>query len=203
MNSLSRIEKPRHMGDRARICRRLAPFFIWLVVLGGLGLDARVAYALSPGEIAIIGVRADDIDGTIGNGNDDALAWVPLVNLAPGAEVFFTDAGWESNNTFRELEGAIKYTAPAGGLAGGTVMLLEFTNSGGNYTFTPSGGGGIYSDADDANVGTTGVRPATPGDNLFIFEGSTASPASSGVGRTKARSMATRPATTPPRYRQV
>lgn len=57
-----------------------------------------------------IGVRADDIDSTIGNGNDDAFAWVPLVDLAAGTEIFFTD------------------------------MLLEFSREGsGNYTFTPSG----------------------------------------------------------------
>jgi hypothetical protein len=146
------------------------------IVLGLMKPGVRPAFALSPSDIALIGVRADDIDATTGNGNDDAFAWVPLVNLAPGAELFFTDAGWTAGSAFRPQEGAIKYTAPAGGLAAGTVMLLEFTNSSGNYTFTPSGGGGTYSDVDDASVGLTGLLPATPGDNLFIFEGSTAAP---------------------------
>ncbi|HHI94899.1 MAG TPA: hypothetical protein ENK04_15585 [Gammaproteobacteria bacterium] len=156
-------------------------FFILLLgiafTLGGMILDIRSAYALNPGDIAILGVRADDIDGTAGNGNDDAFAWVPLVNLAPGAEIFFTDAGWTAANTFRAQEGAIKYTAPAGGLAAGTVMLLELTRDGsGAYIFTPSGGGGTYSNANDAFVGTTGFLTATSGDQVFIFEGSTAAP---------------------------
>ncbi len=156
-------------------------FFILLLgiafTLGGMILDIRSAYALNPGDIAILGVRADDIDGTAGNGNDDAFAWVPLVNLAPGAEIFFTDAGWTAANTFRAQEGAIKYTAPAGGLAAGTVMLLELTRDGsGAYIFTPSGGGGTYSNANDIFVGTTGFLTAASGDQVFIFEGSTAAP---------------------------
>ena len=134
---------------------------------------SQILAQFSPGDIAIIGVRSDNYTGS---GGADAIAWVPLVDMPGSAEIFFTDAGWTSGNTFRPFEGAIKYTAPVGGLTAGTVMLLEFTNTTGAYTFSPSGGAGTYSDADDANVGTTGVLPATPGDNLFIFDGSTAAP---------------------------
>ena len=128
------------------------------IVLGLMKPGARPAFALSASDIALIGVRADDIDGTIGNGNDDAFAWVPLVNLAAGAEVFFTDAGWTAGNSFRPQEGAIKYTAPAGGLAAGTVMLLEFTNSSGTYTYAAVG-----------SVGTANFIDNQSGPGSFAF----------------------------------
>ena len=150
-----------------------------LLLFSGLVFATSPAQAAGPGDIAIIGVRADDPDLILGNGNDDAFAWVPLVNLAAGAEVFFTDAGWTAGNAFRTEEGAIKYTAPAGGLPAGTVMVLEFTRlAAGNYLFTPSGGGGTYSDANSEIMPmvTIGLLPATPGDNIFIFEGSGAAP---------------------------
>jgi len=98
-----------------------------VLTLSGVILDLRSAYASNPGDIAIVGVRADDIDATSGNGNDEGIAWVPLINLAPNAEIFFTDSGWTATNTFRASEGVIKYTAPSGGLTAGTVMLMEFT----------------------------------------------------------------------------
>ena len=138
-------------------------------------MTAVSAYALSPGDIAIIGVHGDDVDGTAGNGNTEGIAWVPLVNLAGGTEIFFTDSGWTAAGAFRGSEGAIKYTVPAGGIVAGTVLLLEFDrDTAGNYTFSAASTG--YTDADDAIVGTTGLLPAGPGDNLFIFEGSTAAP---------------------------
>ena len=45
------------------------------------------AAQLLPGDIVVIGVQSD---GT------DRFAWVPLVDLVPGQEVYFTDAGWNA-----------------------------------------------------------------------------------------------------------
>ena len=58
---------------------------------------------LSPGEIAIFGVNAD---------NPDDFGFVLLVDIQAGTEIRFTDSGWKSDNTFRGNEGAVKYTAP-------------------------------------------------------------------------------------------
>ena len=157
---------------------RVGRFWLLLVGLIAVLLGMQSTYALEPGDIAIVGVRADDIDNTLGNGNDDAFAWVPLVDLTAGAQIFFTDAGWTSAGAFRPQEGAISYIAPAGGISAGTVMLLEFTPptlGGGSYVFT-STNGGTYASAEDAQVGTVGFLPATPGDNIFVFEGTSTTP---------------------------
>ena len=168
-----KIIKPKHFARLSQLVCTLA--LSVSVVLGGVFATTEPAYALSAGDIAIIGVHGDDVDGTAGNGNTEGIAWVPLVNLAGGAEIFFTDSGWTAAGAFRGSEGAIKYTVPAGGIAAGTVLLLEFDrDTAGNYTFSAASTG--YSDADDAIVGTTGLLPAGPGDNIFIFEGSTAAP---------------------------
>ncbi len=143
-------------------------------------LPTGTAWSAVIGDIAIIGYRSDDIDGTTDNGNDDAFAWVPLVNLAPNQMILFTDDGWTSTNTFRGVEGGIQYTAPAAGLSAGTVMLLDYSRDSTNpgvHTFTPDPTAvGIYTSLNDTNIGMLGFETATTGDNIFVFDGSTASP---------------------------
>ena len=77
---------------------------------------------LSPGEMAIIGIGAD---------NPDDFHFIFLVDIESGTEIIFTDSGWKSDNTFRVNEGATKYTAPSA-LNAGTVISY-ITNSS-NFT---------------------------------------------------------------------
>ncbi|MCZ6675866.1 MAG: hypothetical protein O7E52_01325, partial [Candidatus Poribacteria bacterium] len=152
--------------------------FVAVFVMLIIGQTGASAVTLGPGDVVIIGVRADDIDGTIDNGNDDAFAWVPLVDLDAGQMIFFTDDGWTSTG-FDGDEGAIKYTAPDTGLAAGTVMLLVYSRNAtepGVHTFTPDPNLGTYESINDANVGTLGFETSAAGDNIFIFDGSTGSP---------------------------
>jgi hypothetical protein len=153
------------------------PFCLTLVVSLAGSFTARAAVV--SGDVAIIGYRSDDLDGTSDNGNDDAFAWVPLVSVAPFHEIYFTDDGWTAAGTFRGVEGALKYTAPAGGLSAGTVMRLDYSRDAsrpGVHTFQPDPGLGSYVSFHDAIVGDQGFETATSGDNLFVFDGSTAAP---------------------------
>jgi len=120
--------------------------------------------ALAPGDIAIIGMNTD---------NPDTLAFVALVNLPAGEEIRFTDSGWLAANAFRANEGGIKYTVPAGGVAAGTVVSVEFTYASSVYTFTPAEN---WVGDDGAGVGTGGRQLATNGDQILAYQGDPASP---------------------------
>ncbi len=75
---------------------------------------------LSPGDIAFLGFNADDLD---------AFAIIALTDIPGGSEIYFTDNGWQSDNTFRTGEGTIKWTAPQGGVLAKTVISF-YLNSG-------------------------------------------------------------------------
>ncbi len=151
--------------------------FIFLLVLLTAGAVHAKTNPLSPGDVAIIGIHGDDLDGNTTNDNKDGFAWVNLVPLDSGTILYFTDDGWRSTNQFKKSEGALKYTAPSA-IPVGTVFQIEFDDSpAGPFTTSDSGGiGGTYVDAADANVGGTVMEFVNFGDNLFIFDGTTASP---------------------------
>ena len=93
--------------------------------------------ALSAGDVAITG-----INGT----NPDQFMFVPLVDLQPNASIIFTDDAWDGT-ALRTNEGAITYTAPAGGLPKGSVVEIQVATNGdpsvvvGNGTAAASGAG--------------------------------------------------------------
>jgi len=108
---------------------------------------------LSPGEMAIIGIGADD---------PDDFHFIFLVDIESGTEIIFTDSGWKSDNTFRGNEGATKYTAPSA-LNAGTV--ISYVTNSANFT-----------SANDANVGTNGLNLSASGDQILAFQGASSSP---------------------------
>ncbi|GAB5520320.1 MAG: hypothetical protein RhofKO_25710 [Rhodothermales bacterium] len=79
-------------------------------------LFAVPALAQSPGDIAIIGMNAD---------NPDRFAFVALAPLSAGTVIHFTDNGWRDDGTFRPNEGTYSYTVPSAGLAAGDVIEVE------------------------------------------------------------------------------
>ena len=87
-----------------------------LLLLGLLLLAASSSSAQTPGDIAIIGMNAD---------NPDRFAFVALATLPAGATIHFTDNGWRDDGTFRANEGIYTYTVPGGGLAAGSVIDIE------------------------------------------------------------------------------
>ena len=123
--------------------------FIFLLISTSISAQT----TLSPGEMAIIGIGAD---------NPDDFHFIFLVDIESGTEIIFTDSGWKSDNTFRGNEGATKYTAPSA-LNAGTV--ISYVTNSANYT-----------SANDANVGTNGLNLSASGDQILAFQGASSSP---------------------------
>ena len=96
------------------------------------------------------------------SGDAKTFRFVPLVALSAGTEIYFTDSGWITTS-FRPNEGAVKYTAPVGGTAAGTN--IEYSTTAPNFTAVS-----------DGNVGTNGLILNTSGDQVLVFQGSTANP---------------------------
>jgi predicted extracellular nuclease len=105
---------------------------------------------LAAGDIAIVGFASDD---------PDRFAFVALAAIPAGEQIFFTDNGWLSTNAFRTGEGTLTWTAPAGGVAAGSVVTWT---SGVGFSL---GAGG-----------TTGPAFSTAGDQIIAYQGTAASP---------------------------
>ncbi|MFQ6675218.1 MAG: lamin tail domain-containing protein [Fidelibacterota bacterium] len=110
--------------------------------------------SLSPGDVAVIGFNCD---------NPDEFGFVTLVDLEEGTEIYFTDSGVTAEGTFRGGEGAVKYTAPTPGVAAGTVIIYSAGHTG-------------FVSANDARVGTGGLALSSSGDQIIVFQGSSAAP---------------------------
>ena len=75
------------------------------------------------------------IDGDVG----EEVAFVALRDLAPGEQIFITEDEYSDfTNEFESNEGHIVYTAPAGGLAENSVVIISETSA---QVFTITGGG--------------------------------------------------------------
>ena len=102
----------------------LLAFGCWLPVSG------QAQTILQPGDIVIAGLNSTD---------PDDFAFAPLVNLTAGTQIQFTDNGWiaasgTSSGSFRATEGIATYTAPAGGVARGTIISLAANRT--NFSLT-------------------------------------------------------------------
>lgn len=106
--------------------------------------------ALQPGDVSLTGFRADSPDG---------LRFVVWVDVPAGQEIFFTDNGWTAAETFRSGETFALWTAPAGGLAAGTEVSLDFSDS--------SASSGSLED---------GLGLSGGGDQILVFTGPTNTP---------------------------
>ena len=112
-----------------------------------------MATILSAGDIAIIGVNAD---------NPDNFSFVLLVDIEANTEIRFTDSGTTDSNNFRASEGALKYTAPTN-LSAGTV--INYVNDAANFA----------SD-NDGDVGNNGFNLSSSGDQVIAFQGASTNP---------------------------
>lgn len=82
-------------------------------------LDAKGTENLSAGDIVIIGFNMSD---------PDEFAFLPLINIAGGTQIKFTDNGWLSSGAFRTGEGTKIWTAPAEGVSKGTIVNFNNTS---------------------------------------------------------------------------
>ena len=122
------------------------------------------------GDIAIIGANFDD---------PDQFTFVPLVDIADGATIYFTEGGW-TNDHIRSGEGFVRWSnSTASAISAGTMVTilpvtLEATagtvvSAGGSWAFSGSGDQVLAYQVSGATTtmiyavnseGTTG-RPAT------------------------------------------
>lgn len=92
-----------------------------LALTTGLLFSASVATAaVSAGDIAFVGVNAS---------TPDQFAILVRNTISAGDSFFVTDGGFTGNSgaasaVFRATEGFLQYTAPAGGIAAGSVLLF-------------------------------------------------------------------------------
>ncbi|MBZ0200902.1 MAG: endonuclease, partial [Ignavibacteriaceae bacterium] len=114
-------------------------------------LDAYGTDDLIAGDILIIGFNSVD---------PDQFAFVPLVNLAAGTQINFTDNGWLNTGAFRGNEGIITWSAPAGGVSHGTII---------NFTSPATVNVGSVSSS-----GSFGL--AQSGDQILVYTGSYGTP---------------------------
>ena len=111
------------------------------------------ATTLGDGDIAIVAYQSD---------NPDQFAFVLLTDIGSGTEINFTDKGWQSDQTFRDNEGIVTWTADQDYPFGWVVAITiddESTASTGDIAKT--GGSFLLSGA---------------GDQIFAYQGELTSP---------------------------
>lgn len=102
---------------------------------------------LTAGDLVVIEMQGDSPDG---------FRFVPLVDLAAGTIIKFTDNGY-TGTAIRSGEGTVTYTVPSGGVLAGTNI---------RYTV---GDGGDFSASPDVNI-------ASGGDQILVYQGDASSP---------------------------
>ncbi|WP_193211696.1 beta strand repeat-containing protein [Luteolibacter marinus] len=118
--------------------------------------DTAPAPTLSPGAIAFVGFNADA---------NDNLAFVALTAIAETDTILFCDNEWNGltlgvDGEFNDLnEGIITWTAPAGGVAAGTVVTLNDLAIGGRTASV-----GTVSGSGSFNLGAGG-------DTVYAYQG--------------------------------
>ena len=104
------------------------------------------------GTVPIVNAQTSSSGGVLGAGSvvivgfnmvdPDEFAFVPLVDLASGTVIKFTDNGWYSTGSFRATEGIVTYTAPTiipkGTVIYYTTGATNFTTSG-SFSLSASG----------------------------------------------------------------
>ena len=118
---------------------------------------------VTAGDIAFLGVNADD---------PDQFAFIARNAIAAGDGFFVTDggvtgAGGAANGFFRGTEGFLQYTAPAGGIAAGSVIVIDVPA----LTAARNGGGagGTIAVLPNSLNGTTAFALSTSGDQLTAY----------------------------------
>lgn len=94
-----------------------------LQALGGT-VEVWPKSALSPGDLFITGFNADGFSD---------FSFLTFVDIVGSTQIRFTDYGWTNGNFTTAGEGVITYTAPAGGLSAGSVVLLTNYAAGSGY----------------------------------------------------------------------
>lgn len=106
--------------------------------------------------------RAGDIAIVSVSGTEKSFQFVALKGIHEGADITFTDSGWAGDG-FRASEGAVKWTAPEGGVPAGT--LITYTSGAAQFT-----------QANSSAVGNNGLNLSASGDQVLAFVGDATQP---------------------------
>ena len=91
-----------------------------VLMSAGLGFSGKAQTVLSAGDLVVTGFNSSPIPNV--PDDRDSFSFAPLVDLAAGTQIQFTDNGWLAAGGFRAKEGTITYTAPAGGVQRGRII---------------------------------------------------------------------------------
>ncbi len=92
---------------------------------------------LTAGDIAIVGFNFINSSNASPPTQDD-FSFILLEDVTVGTAIKFTDNGWQADNSFRDNEGTLTWTA-ASNLTAGTVIQVSITSGGGNPSFSGNG----------------------------------------------------------------
>ncbi|KAA3439927.1 choice-of-anchor I family protein [Rufibacter hautae] len=127
-----------------------------LIIMALLALLIQIASAqtqFQAGDIVVVGYRMNATD--VG----DEIALLPLVNILPGTIFQLTDAKFTSNAQ-AQCPGGLTWTAPAAGVAAGTIIKIQ-------------------NDVPSASLGTlagSGFGLSSSGDQVLIYTGTAEAP---------------------------
>ena len=121
---------------------------------------ANAQTTLTNGDIVIVNMNCDD---------PDQLQWIPLVDLAIGTNIKFTDCGWTAAGTFRSGEYCLQWTNSTL-VSKGTLITFNLTT----YPGTASTGNlAIYN---GAVIISNGSGYSASNDQVISFQGTDAAP---------------------------
>ena len=122
--------------------------------------------AINAGDIAFVGVNAT---------NPDQFAILALNAIAAGDSFYITDGGITgasgiASSYFRATEGFVQYTAPAGGIAAGAVLLIT-AGDGSSPSVSLNGGGsaGFVTLLANSSNATSNFTFSASGDSLTAY----------------------------------
>ena len=166
--------------------KKLLLFLICLLTMFSATINSQNLVA---GDIAIIGVNEDA--GPTG-GQDHSFSFIALTTIPAGEQIYFTEQGWNNNNTpptvaegtasgfwMGNSEGHYRWTAPVGGVACGTIIRIYENGSTntlvidgvGSMSSILSGSGWNLSAGDQviAYYSASGARPSNTEPNKYLI----------------------------------
>ena len=134
-------------------------------------LPTKDCSTLAPGDIVIVNFEVVSF-------YTSQFAFVPLVNIAGGTQILFTDKGWKGSGGFYSSEGLVQWTAPGSGVSAGTIVTISVTQSAASssYSTTTSSTGTANADERIPNYGdydwlNPEFKFSSSGDQLIVLCG--------------------------------
>ncbi len=147
-------------------------FFAHLFTL--LIVNTLPAQKILPGDIAVLGVVANNFACTGVSGGDE-VSFVCFKDIPPGTTFDLTDNGWErcQTNRWGESEGTIRFTRTGATIPAGTILTYQLTSSAnfGTYKFISPDDDWTVQNLNTGFAQGMAVNLNAGGDQLFFLAG--------------------------------